>query len=228
MYFYHKALQQANGQPVDIAAFRYDGHPPRSRESAIVMLCDTIEAAMRTLKKPTPEKIEEFIMKLVRGKLEDGQLSDCPLTLQDIDRICGAVTTVLVGVYHERIEYPEVEKLKPRILHQPEQKETPESQEKKMDAEQELPGEAEPVPTVPDPVSAPLPVITPEMETPCPVVSPEAPQAFETVEPPPAARPVPVETLMQSEAIAPGKAEKTEGDEKQEEETKPAEKEAQP
>lgn len=228
MYFYHKALQQANGQPVDIAAFRYDGHPPRSRESAIVMLCDTIEAAMRTLKKPTPEKIEEFIVKLVRGKLEDGQLSDCPLTLQDIDRICGAVTTVLVGVYHERIEYPEVEKLKPRILHQPEQKETPESQEKQMDAEQELPGEAEPVPTVPDPVSTPLPVITPEMETPCPVVSPEAPQAFETVEPPPAARPVPVETLMQSEAIAPGKAEKTEGEEKQEEETKPAEKEAQP
>ncbi len=116
MYFYHKALQQANGTPVDINAFRYAGHPPTTRESAIVMLCDTIEAAVRTMKNPTASAIESFIVKLVRGKLEDGQLSDSDLTLKDIDKICAACTNVLVGVFHERIEYPHMESHDMRIL----------------------------------------------------------------------------------------------------------------
>lgn len=197
LYFYHKALQQADGQPVDINAFRYDGHPPRSKESAIVMLCDTIEAAMRTLKSPTPERIEEFIVKLVRGKLEDGQLSDCPLTLQDIDKICAAVTTVLVGVYHERIEYPDMEKPKPRILHQPDLgKEAP---EETAETEEAQAGE-EGVAVVPEPESVPLPVVTPEMEETGPVVMPEETPALETVEPLPPEAPVPVDALLQAEA----------------------------
>ena len=112
MFFYHKALQQANGNPVDINVFRYDGHPPTTKEAAIVMLCDTIEAAVRTMKNPTPEGIDEFIVKLVRGKLEDGQLSDSPLTLRDIEKICAAASQVLVGVFHERIEYPDMDELK--------------------------------------------------------------------------------------------------------------------
>lgn len=106
MYFYHKALQQANGQPVDIADFRYDGKRPHTKEGAIVMLADTIEAAVRSMPDPTPQAIEEFIERLVRGKLEDGQLSDAPITLSDIDKICDAFSTVLSGVFHERIEYP--------------------------------------------------------------------------------------------------------------------------
>ncbi len=109
MYFYHKALQQAGGNPVDILDFRYDGTRPSMKESAIVMLADTIEAAVRSMPDPTPQRIEEFIEQLVRGKLEDGQLSDSPLTLRDIDKICDAFTTVLIGVFHERIEYPAVE-----------------------------------------------------------------------------------------------------------------------
>ncbi len=109
MYFYHKALQQAGGNPVDIQDFRYDGTRPSMKESAIVMLADTIEAAVRSMPDPTPKRIEEFIEQLVRGKLEDGQLSDSPLTLRDIDKICDAFTTVLIGVFHERIEYPAVE-----------------------------------------------------------------------------------------------------------------------
>lgn len=108
MYFYHKALQQADGKPVDIADFRYDGNRPSTRESAIIMLADTIEAAVRSMPDPTPQAIERFIEKLVRGKLEDGQLSNSPLTLQDIDGICEAFATVLNGVFHERIEYPNV------------------------------------------------------------------------------------------------------------------------
>ena len=108
MFFYHKALQQADGKPVDIADFRYDGTRPTTKESAIVMLADTIEAAVRSMPDPTPQSIERFIERLVRGKLEDGQLSNSPLTLRDIDKICEAFCTVLNGVFHERIEYPNV------------------------------------------------------------------------------------------------------------------------
>ena len=118
MFFYHKALQQANGKPVDINNFRYDGRPPRTKEGAIVMLCDTIEAAVRTMKNPTTEGIEEFIVKLVRGKLEDGQLNDSPLTLRDIDRICAAATQVLLGVFHERIEYPDLDEIQAQARRQ--------------------------------------------------------------------------------------------------------------
>lgn len=106
MYFYHKALQQADGKPVDIADFRYDGTRPATKESAIIMLADTIEAAVRSMPDPTPQGIERFIERLVRGKLEDGQLSNSPLSLRDIDGICEAFATVLNGVFHERIEYP--------------------------------------------------------------------------------------------------------------------------
>ena len=108
MYFYHKALQLSNGQQVDINEFRYAGPKPNTKEAAIVMLADTIEAAVRSLKNPTPKAIDQFIVRLVRGKLEDGQLSECPLSLHDIDEICEAFSDILKGVYHERIEYPDV------------------------------------------------------------------------------------------------------------------------
>ena len=108
MFFYHKALQLSNGTPVDINEFRYEGPRPNTKEAAIVMLADTIEAAVRSMKDPTPKSINQFIEQLVRGKLEDGQLSDSPITLRDIDDICDAFTNVLMGVFHERIEYPQV------------------------------------------------------------------------------------------------------------------------
>ena len=72
------------------------------------MLADTVEAAVRSMHDPTPQKIREFISKLVRGKLDDGQLDNAPLTLRDITRICEAFATVLNGVFHERIEYPAI------------------------------------------------------------------------------------------------------------------------
>ena len=108
MFFYHKALQLADGQPVDINDFRYAGPKPQTKEASIVMLADTIEAAVRSMKDPTPKAIDQFIERLVRGKLEDGQLSDCELSLRDIDQICEAFSGILKGVYHERIEYPKV------------------------------------------------------------------------------------------------------------------------
>ncbi len=109
MYFYHKALQQADGRPVDIKDFRYGGSRPSTRESAVVMLADTVEAAVRSMSDPTPQSIKRFIERLVRGKIEDGQLSNSPLSLQDIDGISEAFASVLSGVFHERIEYPTVQ-----------------------------------------------------------------------------------------------------------------------
>ena len=107
LFFYDKAVK-LYGDDVDIAAFRYEGPRPRTREAAVVMLADTIEAATRAQTNPTPEKMEQLIRKLVRGKMDDGQLSDCPLTFNDLDKICATFCTVLTGVFHERIEYPDI------------------------------------------------------------------------------------------------------------------------
>ena len=109
MYFYHKALQQADGRPVDIKDFRYGGSRPTTKEGAVVMLADTVEAAVRSMSDPTPQSIKRFIERLVRGKIEDGQLSNSPLSLNDIDAISEAFVSVLSGVFHERIEYPNVQ-----------------------------------------------------------------------------------------------------------------------
>jgi hypothetical protein len=73
------------------------------------MLSDTVEAAVRSIPEPTQEKIAAMITKLVRGKMEDGQLDECTLTFRDIGKICKAYETVLKGVFHERIEYPTVQ-----------------------------------------------------------------------------------------------------------------------
>ena len=109
MFFYHKALQMSDGKHVDINDFRYSGPKPQTKEASIVMLADTIEAAVRSMKDPTPKAIDQFIERLIRGKLEDGQLSDCDLSLHDIDQICEAFSDILKGVYHERVEYPKVQ-----------------------------------------------------------------------------------------------------------------------
>lgn len=108
MFFYHKALQMANGSPIDINDFRYHEKKPSTKEAAIVMLADTVEAAVRSMKDPTPNAIEKFIERLIRGKLEDGQLTESPILICDLDEIVEAFTSVLKGVFHERIEYPKM------------------------------------------------------------------------------------------------------------------------
>lgn len=107
LYFYDKAAK-LYGDSVDISAFRYEGPRPQTREAAVVMLADTSEAATRTLSNPSPEKMEQLIRKLVREKMDDGQLNDSDLTFNDLEKICSTFSTVLTGVFHERIEYPDV------------------------------------------------------------------------------------------------------------------------
>ena len=107
LYFYHKALKQGGEEP-NVADFRYDGPKPQTREAAVLMLADTVEAAVRSMPDPTPDSIQQMIQKLVRGKIDDGQMDESPLTFRDIERVCQAFAQVLNGVFHERIEYPDV------------------------------------------------------------------------------------------------------------------------
>ncbi|MBQ8160643.1 MAG: HDIG domain-containing protein [Clostridia bacterium] len=146
MFFYHRALQQSDGKPVDIADFRYDGVRPTTKEAAIIMLADTVEAAVRSMKEKTPEAIASFIEQLVRGKLEDGQLSDCPLTFKDIDGICKAFETVLSGVFHERIQYPKTEAPKRTMAQARESQRNREEKEKQEAQVAEESAEKKPAP----------------------------------------------------------------------------------
>ncbi|MEW6283450.1 MAG: HDIG domain-containing metalloprotein, partial [Candidatus Eremiobacterota bacterium] len=109
-YFYHQAVSRST-EPVNEDEFRYPGPKPSSRETAIVMLCDGVEAAARTLPKPTPEAIAELVRKMTRQCLEDGQLDECDLSIKDLTRIQESLIRSLRGIYHSRIEYPEASSL---------------------------------------------------------------------------------------------------------------------
>ncbi len=111
--FYLKAREQAEhtGAAVNEEDFRYPGPKPRTRESGIMMLADSVEAATRALKNPSPADVKQRVNEVIQDKITDGQLSDCALTIADISAIQEAFTRVLVlGVYHSRIEYPAMKK----------------------------------------------------------------------------------------------------------------------
>jgi cyclic-di-AMP phosphodiesterase PgpH len=74
------------------------------------MLADAVEAAVRSLTRPTPDRIEEVVRRLIREKLEDGQLDECGLTFSDLNRIAGAFVRIMSGVLHPRLEYPDLER----------------------------------------------------------------------------------------------------------------------
>jgi len=111
-YFYKKALENAGEKAVNEADFKYPGPKPQSKETGIVMLADTVEAATRSLTNPTPSKIRAFVEDLVDKRFEDGQLDECDLTLRDLKNIIDAFMPVLYGVFQHRIEYPDQEKKK--------------------------------------------------------------------------------------------------------------------
>ena len=103
-YFYNKAKQiDENVQEED---FRYPGPKPKTKESAIIMLADSIEAAVRSLDEKTPITIEAMIRKIIAGKMDDGQLSDADLTFKEIETIIKVFTKTLMGIHHVRIKYP--------------------------------------------------------------------------------------------------------------------------
>ena len=109
-YFYRKAVDDAKArglEPPDVNNFRYRGHIPSSRESAVVMLADTCEAAVRSMKTSDVQSAEQLIRVLIKDKIDQDQLINSGLSFDDIEKIIIAFKQVYAGVFHERIKYPE-------------------------------------------------------------------------------------------------------------------------
>lgn len=108
-YFYQQALEDSKHDSVEESDFRYDGPKPQTREAAIIMLADIVEAAVRSkqFNKNNHNRIEGLVRELIRDKLTEGQLDESDLTLRDLDTIANSFVKILTGIYHHRIEYPE-------------------------------------------------------------------------------------------------------------------------
>ncbi|MEM1042882.1 MAG: HDIG domain-containing metalloprotein [Bacteroidota bacterium] len=111
-FFYRKAeeLRGPEDPPVDEMEFRYPGPRPQTNEHGIVMLADSVEAASRSLDKPTPKRLEGLVDDIFRARIEDGQLDGCALTFADLNRIKEAFLSILNGIYHLRVKYPDQDK----------------------------------------------------------------------------------------------------------------------
>lgn len=107
-FFYHKALQA--DEATKEADYRYPGPKAQSKESAVVGMADSVEAAVRSLRQPTPELIETLVKKIVADRLQDEQLNECDLTLKEIEMVSNSLCQTLTGIFHSRIEYPELTK----------------------------------------------------------------------------------------------------------------------
>jgi putative nucleotidyltransferase with HDIG domain len=112
-FFYVKAHEgvEEGAAPPDENAFRYAGPKPDTREAGIVMLADKVEAATRTIKHPTERNLRQMMGHIIESVIQDGQFTNCPMTLDEIDRVKNTFVTVLMGIYHQRIEYPSSAKL---------------------------------------------------------------------------------------------------------------------
>ncbi|ACZ01009.1 HD family phosphohydrolase [Streptobacillus moniliformis] len=102
-YFYYQALE--NKESVIESDFRYEGPKPTTKESGIVMLADTIEAAVRANADKSSENVEKIVRHLIKSKVEDGQLSECDMTMNEIEKVTKAFLNIIRGIYHERIQY---------------------------------------------------------------------------------------------------------------------------
>ncbi|HUV50621.1 MAG TPA: HDIG domain-containing protein [Anaerolineae bacterium] len=106
-YFYEKAKKNKGGDAVNIDNFLYPGPKPQTREAALVMLADVVEAASRVLDNPTQPRIQRLVQDLINKIFSNGQLENCDLTLKDLHSIAKSFNKILNGMYHNRIEYPE-------------------------------------------------------------------------------------------------------------------------
>jgi putative nucleotidyltransferase with HDIG domain len=111
-YFYYKALKESVITEVTEEDFRYKGPKPQNKETAAILLADTVEAAVRAAmpNKQSMKDIEILVRILIKEKLDDGQLEESTLTIKDLDIICVSFMKVFSGMYHERIPYPTMDK----------------------------------------------------------------------------------------------------------------------
>lgn len=108
-FFYQKALERDCREEVSPEKFRYEGPRPQTKETAIVMLADSVEAGVRSLSKPSSSRVEGLVRRMIREKLDDGQLDQCDLTMRELDQIADSFVYIMSGIYHSRVEYPEKE-----------------------------------------------------------------------------------------------------------------------
>ncbi len=108
-FFYDKAKSKSDPgvQQVDERDYRYPGPKPQTREAALIMLADAVEAASRTLADPTPARIQGMVQKIINNIFIDGQLDECELTLKDLHNIAKSFNRILAGIFHHRVDYPE-------------------------------------------------------------------------------------------------------------------------
>ncbi len=109
-YFYDKAKKSEGETKINEMDFRYPGPKPQTKETAIVMLADMVEAASRTIDNPTPSRIKAFINNLIKKRVEKGELDECDLTISDLKKISDAFMKILMGVFQHRITYPDQNK----------------------------------------------------------------------------------------------------------------------
>jgi putative nucleotidyltransferase with HDIG domain len=103
--FYHRALEES--PDINIENFRYPGPKPTTKIAAILMMSDSSEAACRSIEEPTAARIKDTVEKIINNKFTDGQFSDCPITLKDLEAIRDSMIATIIGIYHIRIEYKE-------------------------------------------------------------------------------------------------------------------------
>jgi putative nucleotidyltransferase with HDIG domain len=111
LYFYEKAKKLYGEEKVNIDDYRYPGPKPMSKETAIVMLADGCEPAVRAIEEPDPVKVENVIDNILKNRADTGQLDDSPITFRDLDKIKEAFVNILIGQYHKRIRYPNQEEM---------------------------------------------------------------------------------------------------------------------
>lgn len=109
-YFYNTAVNESNGRPVDRAAFQYPGPNPQSKETAILMMADSVEAASRSLKDYSRQSIDALVDKIVDGQIADGLMKDSPLSFADVETVKNTFKKRLATIYHTRVAYPELKK----------------------------------------------------------------------------------------------------------------------
>jgi putative nucleotidyltransferase with HDIG domain len=133
-YFWHQAEREGRIEPATLGDFVYPGPRPRTKETAVVMLADSVEAASRVVRDPSPERFEEVVRRIVELKLEEHQLDDADLTFRDLATVQEKFVGVLCGMHHQRVDYPSVS------LHAPEVQDHPDADSRSIPSLGRAPG----------------------------------------------------------------------------------------